>query len=162
MRFDLLISEMARAVALSEPITVFSPEAWRPFLHVRDAARALALGVTAPAAAGTRRVYNVVGENYQKLGLVELVRRHAPTTPVLIKEGKKDPRDYRADGSRFARELGFEALSTVEDAFLETARAVAEGIFRAPRWPGHSAVPDEPGRLRLAAGEILPRRRRAA
>jgi nucleoside-diphosphate-sugar epimerase len=40
MRFDLLVSEMAKKCARGESIDIFSPDAWRPFLHIVDAARA--------------------------------------------------------------------------------------------------------------------------
>src|SRR5438270_578226 len=41
MRFDLLVSEMAKKSARGERIDIFSPDAWRPFLHITDAARAI-------------------------------------------------------------------------------------------------------------------------
>ena len=44
MRFDLLVNDMARAVVLGETIAIFAPDAWRPFLHIRDAARVDRLG----------------------------------------------------------------------------------------------------------------------
>ena len=43
--------------------------------------------------------------------------------------------------SENARELGFRPQLAVEDAFKETATAVAAGVFRDPKWRGHSAIP---------------------
>jgi nucleoside-diphosphate-sugar epimerase len=93
-------------------------------------------------------VFNVVGENYQKRSLAELARRHFPSIEIRFTNKKSDPRDYRVDGSRITQELGFKPLFSVEDAFVETARAVVEGAFRDPDWPGHSAVPLAPDALR--------------
>lgn len=145
MRFDLLVSEMAKQCARGEKIDIFSPDAWRPFLHVVDAARAIECVLKSSLNQSARRVFNVVGENYQKRDLVELARRHFPAVEIQVTDKQPDLRDYRVDGSRITHELGFKPLLTVEDAFCETAQAVRDGVFRDPDWPGHSAVPLAPG-----------------
>ncbi|HUJ76064.1 MAG TPA: NAD(P)-dependent oxidoreductase [bacterium] len=152
MRFDLLVSDMARAAALGLPIRIFAPDAWRPYLHVRDAAKAVQRCLAAPMPALRNRVFNVVGENCQKKDLVGLVRKHYPATRIEVTDKQPDARDYRVSAERMARELGFQATRSVEEAFLETAHAVAEGIFRDPMWHGHSAIPDDVSRLRLGPG----------
>ncbi len=141
MRFDLLVSEIARNAALGVPIDVFAPDAWRPFLHVKDAARAFRLLLDTPAEKIAHKVFNVVGENIQKRGLVEISKRHFPQGDIKITDKKPDLRDYRVDGGLVAKELGFKPELTVEDAFKETAAAVAAGMFRDPHWKGHSAIP---------------------
>ena len=148
MRFDLLVSEMAKKCARRERIDIFSPDAWRPFLHVADAARAIEHVLRSSPNQTARRVFNVVGENYQKRALVELARRHFPAVEIAVTEKNPDLRDYRVDGSRITRELGFRLFHTVEQAFCETAKAVSDGVFRNPDWPGHSAVPLDPAALR--------------
>jgi nucleoside-diphosphate-sugar epimerase len=141
MRFDLLVSEMARSAVLGDPIDVFAPEAWRPFLHIRDAARALSKCLEAPGELVRGKIFNVVGENCQKKHLAELVLKHYPAARIAITDKQADLRDYRASGERIFRDLGFTTRFTVEDAFMETAAAVSAGVFRDPRWAGHSAVP---------------------
>lgn len=154
MRFDLLVNELARAAALGEAIRIFAPLAWRPYLHLRDAARAVERCLTAAAGRIDARVFNVVGENLQKRHLVELVRRHVPQLAVQVEERTPDRRDYRVRDERIRRELAFAATRTVEDAFLEIHQAVASGVFRDPGWSGHSAIPEDPSRWgrRGAAG----------
>jgi nucleoside-diphosphate-sugar epimerase len=161
MRFDLLVSEMARAGALGEHLRIFTPNAWRPFLHIRDAARAIAHCLSASRQSLRGNVFNVVGENYQKRGLVQLVRKHYPATPLEVAETAPDLRDYRVSAERIRQELGFTPQYAVEDAFLETASAVASGLFRDPHWAGHSAVPLEPSRLRESSVESPGRGQRA-
>ena len=150
MRFDLLVSEMARAAVLGKPIEVYKPEAWRPYLHIADAGRAVDCVLRSERTKVAGRVFNVVGENYQKLGLVRLVREHFPDAGVTVTEGKPDNRDYRVSAGRIARELGFEPAHTVEQAFLETAHAVRDGVFVDPMWEGHSAIPLGSKPVRLA------------
>lgn len=147
MRFDLLVSEMAKKAVRREPIQIFAPEAWRPFLHIHDAARAIAHVLQSSVEKIAGRVFNVVGENYQKRGLVEIARRHYPRAEISVTDKNSDLRDYRVDGKRFEQELGFRMGRTVEDAFIETAEAVNNGIFQDPDWAGHSAVPLDAKRL---------------
>jgi nucleoside-diphosphate-sugar epimerase len=148
MRFDLLVSEMARAAVRNELIELYTPDAWRPFLHVRDAARVIAAWSAAPSELIAGRVYNVVGENYQKRGLADLVRRHFPATRVEITDRAPDLRDYRVSGQLIEQVLGFRTMKTVEDAFLETAAAVRDGLFRDASDRAHSALPPKPAGLR--------------
>jgi nucleoside-diphosphate-sugar epimerase len=141
MRFDLLVSEMARSAALGDSIHIFAPMAWRPFLHINDAARGIldCLGASGTLISG--KIFNVVGENCQKRHLADLVLKHYPDARIAVTEKRADLRDYRANGERIQRDLGFATRLTVEDAFTETAAAVSAGVFRNPRWAGHSAVP---------------------
>jgi nucleoside-diphosphate-sugar epimerase len=148
MRFDLLVSEMALKAARGKRIEIYAPDAWRPFLHINDAGRAIGHILHAVTETNAGRVFNVVGENYQKHGLVELVRRHFPGTEIATVAKKPDLRDYRVDATRITRELGYSTWWTVEDAFLETAHAVAMGVFRDPEWAGHSAIPLDSARVR--------------
>jgi nucleoside-diphosphate-sugar epimerase len=140
MRFDLLVNEMAKSCARGKKIHIFSPAAWRPFLHIADATYAIEHILKSSPNLTARRVFNVVGENYQKRGLLELARRHFPQIEIAVNDKEPDLRDYRVSGSRITRELGFVPRCTVEDAFCETAKAVSDGVFRDPDWPGHSAI----------------------
>ena len=153
MRFDLLVSEMARSAVLNEPIGIFGPTAWRPFLHARDAGRAIEHLLATPEEKIRGRVFNVVGENCQKSDLVNLVLKHYPKTAIEVTEKQPDLRDYRVSAERIKNELGFTPKYTVEDAFLETAAAVAKGVFRDPKWTGHSAVAITPSDMRVSKKE---------
>jgi nucleoside-diphosphate-sugar epimerase len=141
MRFDLLVNEMAREAVLGRPIDIFAPEAWRPFLHIDDAAAVMGHVLQADPALVTRRVFNVVGENHQKTSLLAIAREALPGLQASIVQRKPDLRDYRVSGDRIVKTLGFRPLRTVADAFREVAAAVRGGYFRDPDWAGHSAVP---------------------
>jgi len=64
MRFDLLVNEMARDAALGREIEIYAPAAWRPLLHIDDAAEAVRRVLEADAAVVGRQVFNVVGEKF--------------------------------------------------------------------------------------------------
>jgi nucleoside-diphosphate-sugar epimerase len=141
MRFDLLINEMARDTVLGRPLELFAPTAWRPYLHIDDAAEAFERVILARGPAVNHKVFNVVGENHQKTSLLEIARRYDPGVDATIVSGKVDLRDYRVSGARFEAALGFKPARTMEQAFNEVARSVADGLFRDPLWSGLSATP---------------------
>jgi nucleoside-diphosphate-sugar epimerase len=149
MRFDLLVNDMARAAALGQTIEIYRPNAWRPFLHVADAGRVVECVLGAPAERVNRRVFNVVGGNYQKAGLADIARKHFPDVRIVVTNSQPDKRDYRVSGERIERELGFKTAHTIEEAFLEVAAAVSDGVFVDPMWPGYCATP-----LRLQSREV--------
>jgi nucleoside-diphosphate-sugar epimerase len=141
MRFDLLVNDMARAAAVGDAIDIFAPDAWRPFLHIRDAARAVEWALRAPADVVSGQVFNVVGKNYQKKQLIDLVRAHYPEASIQVTDAVPDARDYRVDGNRIQERGGFSPIHTIDAAFTEVAEAVRVGIFRDPQWAGYSAAP---------------------
>jgi nucleoside-diphosphate-sugar epimerase len=154
MRFDLLVNDMGRAAALGDSIEIFAPDAWRPFLHIRDAARAIDCCLGAPASTIENRVFNVVGENYQKKGLADLVRRHFPAASISMTEAMPDARDYRVSAERVKAELAFQPMLSIEAALLEVSGAVQAGMFREPRSVRHAAAPPTPFGTRAAASGI--------
>lgn len=100
VRYDLYVNEIARAAARNEPFEVYQPNAVRPWLHIEDVCTVIELFARSftPEVDGGR-IYNVVGENLTKQGVVELVRWWEPHFEVRY-GGKPDDRDYGADGTR--------------------------------------------------------------
>lgn len=141
MRFDLLISEMCKLAVQGRPIDIFGPDAWRPFLHIKDAGRVVDCVLSASLDRVAGRVFNVVEANYTKRDLVAILQRFIPDVDVVITDKKPDLRDYRVSADRIREELGFTPAHTIEDAFKETIEAVRQGFFRNPDWAGHSAIP---------------------
>jgi nucleoside-diphosphate-sugar epimerase len=141
MRFDLLINEMARDVVLGHPISIFAPEAWRPFLHIDDAVSAINQVLLAPACLTKNRIFNIVGENLQKTSLIMIAKKHKPDSDIVVTNKKPDLRDYRVSGDLYSS-LFPAPFRAIEDAFFEVAYAVQNSYFRNPIWSGHSAIPD--------------------
>jgi nucleoside-diphosphate-sugar epimerase len=132
MRFDLTVNQFTRDLWLARPLEVFGERFWRPYVHVRDAARAVRLVLSAPEAWG--RVYNVgrSDENYRKLDLVELIIARVGRGDVTYVHREEDPRDYRVDFSRIREELDFVPRSTVPDGIDELIAALEGGRFEDP------------------------------
>lgn len=142
MRFDLLVNDMARAAVLEMPIKVFAPDAWRPFLHIKDAARAITHCLNVPNENLHSKIYNVLSENYRKRDLIDLTQRYFPNAFIEVIDKPSDLRDYRVSCARIQEEINFMPNFSVEQAFLEVAQAIQQKFFLDPLWHGFSGVPE--------------------
>lgn len=132
MRFDLTVNEFTMELLIHKNLKVFGEQFWRPYIHVRDVARAVQLVLDSPESVVGGRVFNVgaTDQNYQKQQLVELIRPYAPDAVVEYVHRAEDPRDYRVSFARVTNELGFRTTRTVPDGIEEVARLVRENVIR--------------------------------
>jgi nucleoside-diphosphate-sugar epimerase len=130
MRFDLTVNEFTMEMLTKKHLKVYGEQFWRPYVHVRDAARAIQLVLGSPAAKVAGRVFNVgaTDQNFQKQELVELIRPNAPDAVVEFVHKAEDPRDYRVSFARIAAQLGFKTTRTVAQGIAEVARLVRDNV----------------------------------
>lgn len=131
MRFDLTVNEFTLDLLRNKQLVVFGEQFWRPYIHVRDVARAIELVLSSPADAVRGEVFNVgsTGENYQKQQLVALMRPYAPDADVEFVHRKEDPRDYKVSFGKIQGQMGFTITQTVPDGIDEVARLIRSGII---------------------------------
>ena len=131
MRFDLTVNEFTMEMLTKKHLTVFGEQFWRPYVHVRDAARAIELILDSPVERVGGTVFNVgaTDQNFQKQRLVEMIRPHAPDAVVEFVPKNEDPRDYRVSFARITEQLGFKLTRTVDDGIGEVARLVQENVI---------------------------------
>ena len=134
MRFDLTVNEFTRDLWDGRTLEVYGEQFWRPYVHVADAARALALVLAAPADRVAGRVFNVghSDENYRKLDLVGVIRERLPAADVRFVHRDEDPRDYRVSFERIRTELGFDPVMRVPDGVAELLVGLEEHRFGDP------------------------------
>jgi nucleoside-diphosphate-sugar epimerase len=134
MRFDLTVNEFTRDLWADRELEVFGEQFWRPYIHVRDAARAVHTVLDADRDRVGGDVFNAgrSGENYRKLDLVEEIRRQTERGRVSFVHRDEDPRDYKVSFDKIKRELGFETLMTVPDGIGEVIGALEEDRFGDP------------------------------
>ena len=116
-RYDTLPNELARSAALGQPMAIRAPGAYRPLLHVEDAASAIwhvSVNMVAPLGGG---VFNAVGENLDKAALAQMAGCATTTQPGA------DLKDYKASAQKLG-ETGWSAKRTVQDALDGVRRAV--------------------------------------
>jgi len=132
MRFDLTVNEFTMEMLTKKHLKVFGEQFWRPYIHVRDAGRAIHLVLSSPPEKVARTVFNVgaTTQNLQKQQLVEMIRPYAPDALVEFVHREEDPRDYRVSFSKIASQLHFEISRTVAQGIEEVAHLVRSGIMR--------------------------------
>jgi nucleoside-diphosphate-sugar epimerase len=134
MRFDLTVNEFTRDLVLGEELVVFGEQFWRPYVHVRDAARAVGAVLDAPRDAVDGEVFNVgsTEENYRKLDIVELLQQRLPDARVRYVHKDEDPRDYRVAFEKIDLTLGYRPRYTVGDGIDEIMALLRSGIVDDP------------------------------
>jgi len=130
MRFDLTVNEFTMEMLTKKHLTVYGEQFWRPYVHARDAARAIDLVLNSPPALVRGRVFNVgaTDQNFQKQQLVEMIRPYAPDSVVEFVFKAEDPRDYRVSFARITDQLGFTITRTVADGIAEIAHLIRETV----------------------------------
>lgn len=143
MRFDLTVNEFTRDLWADRELEVFGEQFWRPYIHVRDAARAVRTALQAPLEKVVGKVFNAgrSGENYRKLDLVEEIGKQVDRGKVSYVRRDEDPRDYKVSFDRIRSELGFETLMTVPDGIGEVIAALDASSFGDPFAPQYRNVP---------------------
>jgi len=134
MRFDLTVNQFARDLWADRDLEVFGERFWRPYVHVRDAARGVCAALNAPPHRVSGEVFNVgrSSENYRKLDLVEEVRRQVSTGSVRYVHRDEDPRDYKVSFEKISQQLGFRTLTTVPEGIAEVIHGLNANEFPEP------------------------------
>jgi nucleoside-diphosphate-sugar epimerase len=140
MRFDLTVNEFTRDLWAGRHLEVFGEQFWRPYVHVRDAARAVRRVVEAPRAEVAGQVFNVghSEENYRKLDLVEVITGKLGRGDVSFVQSDEDPRDYKVSFEKIRDRLGFEPLMRVPDGVDEVIEGLEGRRYGDPFDPRYS------------------------
>ena len=134
MRFDLTVNEFARDALLTGALVVYGEQFWRPYVHVRDAARAIVVVLGASVDAVGGEVFNVgsTDQNLRKQDLVELLLGRLPETTVERVTQADDPRDYRVSFGKIESVLGYETVHTVRQGMDEVLGLLRAGAIADP------------------------------
>jgi nucleoside-diphosphate-sugar epimerase len=131
MRFDLAINVMTKNAYVNRRIVVDGGgRQWRPFVHVRDVARAFELALTSDARSVAGEVFNVGCDenNVQILNLAFRVRDAVPGTEVAHAATDPDLRDYNVSFDKIHGALSFRAERSLDDGIREVLGALREGL----------------------------------
>lgn len=129
MRFDLIVNDFVRQVYLHRKIKLMADGLeWRPFVHVRDACKALMMVTEADKEKVNGQLFNV-GTSAQSLQIKDVIaeiKRALPEVEFAVEYGGMhfDKRDYKMNCDKIARVLGFKAMHTVKDG----AREIWDGL----------------------------------
>jgi len=125
-RFDLVVNFLTARAIRTGKITIFNGEQWRPFMHVRDAARAFVVCLEAPNLdVISGEVFNAgsSGLNHRLSEVGSAVARVVPTVDVE-RVDNEDLRNYRVTFAKIQTALGFECERSLELGIREIADMV--------------------------------------
>jgi nucleoside-diphosphate-sugar epimerase len=137
MRFDLIINQFVLEAYFKRELLIYQRGYSRSFLHVRDAAKGLILGLEAPEEKVRGQVYNLGANNgnYSKDEVVDLILKRLPETTVHYKDLTfgGDMRDIIVSFDKITSQLGFTVDFSVEYGVREVLDALRLGIIRNPQ-----------------------------
>ena len=123
VRFNLVVNHFVFRGLTDRPLTVYGDGSnWRPFIHVRDAARAYAAAALEPDA-WPAQVYNVgsSGGNYRIAEIAEIVREELDSElDITYLEDEEPGPSYHVNFDRLA-ETGFETEWTLREGIRDIA-----------------------------------------
>ena len=131
MRFDLVLNRMVATAVRERRIVVRGGgNQWRPFVHVRDAAAAIALLAEAPARLVAGETFNIGSDLHNtRIGdLAARVSQHIQGTVVETVREDDDQRDYRVHFGKLRQRLNFICQWTMDEGIEE----VGQGLISNP------------------------------
>lgn len=104
LRLDLLVNDLtASVVTTGRAVMRSNGQAWRPLVHVEDAARVFAAILAAPDEAVDRQVYHVVPPDgtHRVIDVADLVADSVPGAVRVMATNQRDRRSYRVSAGKF-------------------------------------------------------------
>ena len=132
-RFDLVANLFTAQAVNDGRITLMGPSQWRPFVHVRDLARAAVAVLDADPERMRGQVFNV-GDRRLNMTIGQLARlvqesvSHTRRVEV-VELPSKDLRNYAVSFEKIRRELGFEAETLMETGIDEIVAEFNKGTY---------------------------------
>ncbi|MBX4212083.1 NAD-dependent epimerase/dehydratase family protein [Candidatus Pacearchaeota archaeon] len=133
MRFDLAVNVMAKRALQGKSIYLNGDGTqYRPFLHVKDASRAIMTVMKEDPSITNKQIFNVGNSklNFMIKDLVPLIQSYFPESKIEKVENSKDNRSYRVSFRKFERICGFQALYDIEHGVREIEKAFKEGELK--------------------------------
>jgi len=130
MRFDLAINGMVLGLYKTGKIPVMRDGTqWRPFVHIRDVAKAFITIIGSPLDKVNGQIFNVGSneQNYQIYPLAKLIGESVGIPFEIEWYGSPDKRSYRVDFSKIRKALNYSASYTPRDGAIEVYDALRNG-----------------------------------
>ena len=130
MRFDLAVNVMAKRALQGKSILLNGDGTqYRPFLHVKDASRAIMTIMQEDTSITNKQIFNVGNSklNFMIKDLVYLIQSYFPESKIEKIDYNKDNRSYRASFKKFERICNFQSLYDIEHGVREIESAFKSG-----------------------------------
>lgn len=135
-RFDLIVNQFVLDAFTKRELIIYQRGYSRSFVHIRDAARGMMMGLEAERSKVCGEIFNLGTDNgnYSKDDIVRLILKRMPETVVDYKNLTfgGDMRDITVSFAKIKNVLGFETKLNVDDGIREVLFALKSGIIRNP------------------------------
>jgi len=135
-RFDLIVNQFVLEAFTKRELIIYQRGYSRSFVHIRDVARGVIMGLEAEKSKVQGQVFNLGTENgnYSKDDIVRLVLKRMPQTIVEYKDLTfgGDMRDITVSFAKIKNVLGFDTTLDVDDGIRELLFALKTGIIQNP------------------------------
>ncbi|MGI0073208.1 MAG: NAD-dependent epimerase/dehydratase family protein [Nitrosotalea sp.] len=129
MRFDLAVNSMVLELFKTGKIIVRGKSNTRPFLHIKDAARAYITAINSPKEKIAGHIFNVGSDdqNYEMYRLAKEVGDSIDKKYEIEAKDTHDHRSYIASFKKINEKLNFVPKYTVRDGSIEIYQALEKG-----------------------------------
>jgi len=135
-RFDLIVNQFVLEAFTKHALIIYQRGYSRSFVHLRDVARGVIMGLEAGRTKIQGQVFNLGTDdgNYSKDDIVRLILKRLPQTVVEYKDLTfgGDMRDITVSFAKIKNNLGFETTLDVNDGVREVLFALKTGIIQDP------------------------------
>ena len=135
-RFDLIVNQFVLDAFTKRNLIIYQRGYSRSFVHIRDVARGVIMGIEAERAKIQGQVFNLGTDNgnYSKDDIVRLVLKRLPQTVVEYKDLTfgGDMRDITVSFAKIKSVLGFDTMLDVNDGVREVLFALKSGLIQDP------------------------------
>jgi len=135
-RFDLIVNQFVLEAFSKRELIIYQRGYSRSFVHIRDVARGIIMGLKAEQSKIRGQVFNLGTDNgnYSKDDIVRLVLKRMPETIVEYKDLTfgGDMRDITVSFAKIKNVLGFDTTLDVDDGVREVLFALKTGIIQNP------------------------------
>lgn len=144
-RFDLVANYFTAQAMNDGIITVTGANNWRPFIHVRDLARAIMIVLKSDPITIQSQIFNVGDKrlNMTILQVAEVVKSvvsKSKDVGILVKDDLEDRRNYSVSFEKIHSILKFEAETLIDDGILEIVNNFRNGSYKNYSDPVYSNV----------------------
>ncbi len=135
VRLDLVVNLLTAKAAVDHSMTIFGGQQSRPFIHVRDVARAMVHAIDSSATG----LFNLHTENMTILDLAKKIQTHVPGSTLDIQEKSlSETGDYRMSSDKARSLLGFQPTYTVDEGIKQVLSVIQSGRVKDTHNPRYS------------------------
>jgi nucleoside-diphosphate-sugar epimerase len=135
MRWDIVVNAFVMHAFKTGQLDIwYGGEAWRPFVHVKDIARAHIRCLEAQPSEVCGQTFNLVYGNYRIIDLAQQVKKALSEieldVSIKVDYRQVDNRSYQVNGKKIKKTLQFTPSISIAEGVKEIAQVLTQGKYR--------------------------------